>query len=88
LIGDNGLQISVIDLSTNRSIRLEVEPHHTLGSVLETVVNGLGLPRNRPYSLVLGGKELGSGDYSRTLAARGVKDGDQFELLPRPPGGM
>lgn len=81
------MEVMVSDVSTNKSVRIEVAPNHTIGSILETVVNGLGLPRDRAYSLVLGGKELGPDTYVGTLESMGIRDGDQMDIIARPVGG-
>ncbi len=81
------MEVTVVDVSTNRSVKLDVTPSHTVGSVLETVVSGLGLPDDRAYALVRGGRELGPDVYSAQLQSLGVSEGDQFDLISRPIGG-
>lgn len=81
------MDVSIVDVATNRSVRLEVSGSNTVGSVLETVVSGLSLPEDRAYALVIGGKELGPDTYAQSLDSVGVKDGDQFDLISRPIGG-
>jgi len=82
------MEVMVSDVSTNKSVRVEIAPNHTVGSILETVVNGLGLPRDRAYSLVLGGKELGPETYANTVQSMAIRDGDQMDLISRPIGGF
>jgi len=77
----------VVDVATNKAVRIEVDPNHTVGSVLETVVGGLGLPKDRAYALVSGNKELGPDSYPMTLQAAGIRSGDKLDLISRPIGG-
>ena len=81
------MRISVVETTTNQTVKLEVEQNHTVGSVIETVIDGLGLSRDRSYVLTLGEKELGADKHSLTLEAAGIRDGDTLELMGRPIGG-
>lgn len=81
------LQIVIVDATTNRATRLDAEKWHTVGSILDTVVGAMNLPRDRSYALVFGGKELGADKYSISLEAAGVREGDRFDLIARPRGG-
>jgi hypothetical protein len=81
------LELMVVDVATNKAVRIEVDQNHTVGSVMETVVGGLGLPKDRAYSLVSGNKELGPDSYPTTLQTAGIRNGDRLDLISRPIGG-
>lgn len=81
------MEVMVVDVATNKAVRIEVDQNHTVGSVLETVVGGLGLPKDRAYALVSGNKELGPDSYPMTLQAAGIRNGDKLDLISRPIGG-
>jgi len=77
----------VADTNTNKALRLEVQLSHRLGEVIETVVNALGLPRDRAYSIVKDRLELGPESYEASLQQLGINEGDQLDLVVRPIGG-
>jgi len=76
------MQIKVFDKGSAKVVRLEAEPQHTVGSLIETLVSGLKLPKGE-YMLVLGEREFGSYEYSKTLQSVGIRDGAELELVKR-----
>jgi len=82
------IKISVDDV--RKHVRLEVDRSHTVGEVVEQIIEGLDLPRDRSYSLVLGKRVFGPDRYSLTIGDLGVKDGGRLKLTseivePTPP---
>ena len=76
------MQINVFDKGSGKLVRLEVEPHHTIGSLIETLVSGLKLQKGE-YALVLSGREFGADECSKTLKSVGIRDGAELELVKR-----
>jgi hypothetical protein len=81
------LIITLNELTTKRSVRLEVEPGHTVRVVVEEVLKTLKIPPTTTYRLVLGGKEIGPELFDKTLGELGIGDGAIMDLVPRPVGG-
>jgi len=81
------LIITLNELTTKRSVRLEVEPGHTVRAVVEEVLKTLKIPPTTTYRLVLGGKEIGPELFEKTLGELGIGDGAIMDLVPRPVGG-
>jgi ubiquitin-protein ligase len=79
--------VTINELTTKRSVRLEVEPGHTVRVVVEEVLKTLKVPATTTYRLVLGGKEIGPELFDKTLGELGISDGAIMDLVPRPVGG-
>ncbi|MCS7118376.1 MAG: hypothetical protein NZ957_06295 [Thaumarchaeota archaeon] len=79
--------VTVNELTTKRSVRLEVEPGHTVRAVVEEVMKALKVPPQTTYRLVLGGKEIGPELFDKSLGELGISDGAVMDLVPRPVGG-
>lgn len=77
------MKITVLDMTTSKLITLRVKPYHTVGSVINSLIVGLELPRDRSYILVAKGEEYEGERYSTTLENLGIKDGDQLILMSR-----
>ena len=78
------MQIKVFVEDSGKVVRLEAQPGHTLGSLIETVVTGLELPQDLQYALKLEQREFAEEEFSMTLESAGVKAGDQLELISKP----
>jgi ubiquitin-protein ligase len=79
--------VTINELTTRRSVKLEVEPGHTVRVVVEEVMKALKIPPTTTYRLVLGGKEIGPELFDKTLGELGISDGAIMDLVPRPVGG-
>ena len=82
------MQIQVLDLLSNKTVVLEVEPDHRLEDVIEAAINALGLPPDYIYSIVHGGKEFGRSHFEKRLIELNIRDGDNIQLIGRPRGGF
>jgi uncharacterized ubiquitin-like protein YukD len=80
-------RVNVISVATGRQITLEVSPTHTLGELLKTVLESLGVHEG-DYRLVLGFKEYGPQHYNKKLSELGIGNGDTLQLVPHNPGGF
>jgi len=80
--------ITINDLTSRKSVKLEVEAGHTVKVVVDEVIKGLKLPTDRTYRLVMGGKEIGPELFDKTLGELGITDGATLDLVPRPIGGI
>jgi len=77
------MEIKVLDKDSGKLARLEVQPNHTLGSLVETVVTGLKLPQDFQYTLKLEQREFAEEEFSMTLESAGIKAGDLLELISK-----
>jgi len=75
-------EIKVLVEDVKKVVRLEVEPHHSVGSLVDALVSGLKVPKG-DYVLLLGEREFDASEYSRTLQNVGVKDGDKLKLVKK-----
>jgi len=73
-------EVTVIDETTNKIVTLTVNPHHTVGSLLDTLIEGLELPKEKTYTLVFDGKPLDEISYNMTLQSCGIKQGEKLIL--------
>jgi hypothetical protein len=73
------MRIVVLEESSGKRVTLEVEPNHTVGSIIGVVMDGLGLSRNERYVLTLDEKDL---DSESTIRAVGVGEGAALHLKP------
>jgi len=72
-------EITVSVNEAGKIIRLEVEPRSTIGSIVETIVRELDLPK-ADYVLAFGNRVFGKKEHSETLGSAGLKNGDALEL--------
>jgi len=63
------IKVSVED--TGKLVRLEVNESHTVGEVVEQILEGLDLPRDRAYILTIGNLRYGPDRSSLTVADLG-----------------
>ena len=63
------------------AVRIDVEPDHSLDSVLEIICRDLDLGMRESWSLVWRGKEID--DYSKTVQQLGVTAEDRFQLIEK-----
>jgi PKD repeat protein len=70
-------EVKIHVAEVEKLVRLQVESNHTVGSLIESVTDGLNLPK-RSYVLNAGEKTLAP---SQTLQSSGIKEGDKLELL-------
>jgi hypothetical protein len=73
------MQIEVLDTTTRKLVKLEVESNHTIGSLVETLVDGLNLAKGE-YILEVGARKFGRDEYSLTLEKAGIRTGSRLEL--------
>ena len=78
------MQIKVLDKNSGKLTVLEADSHHTVGSLVETVIIGLKLPESAQYTLKLGEREFTKNEFSTTLEAAGINAGDRLELVSKP----
>jgi uncharacterized membrane protein len=74
------MEVKVLHDETKKIVKLEARPDNSIGSIVETVVNALKLPKE-DYSIVFGNKKFSKDEYSLTLDEIGVKEGDILELI-------
>jgi len=73
------INVSVED--AGKLVRLQLDESHTVGQVVEQMIEGLDLPRDKSYNLVLGEQIFGLDKYSLTVRDLGIKDGDRLRLI-------
>lgn len=80
------LEIVVLDKSSDKLIKMEVQPKHTIGSIIETIVDKQKLDKNKSYKLTLGNQSFGRTQYLLSLQKAGIKQGDhlflEVEIIP------
>jgi len=80
------LKIVVPDKLLDMLIRMEVQPKHITGSIIETIVDKQKLDKGKSCKLRLGNKEFGKTQYLLSLQKAGIKQGDHLfleaELVP------
>ena len=64
----------------NKSVNLEVEPNHSLESIVWAVNQNLNLGREENWSLSWCGKRIPPPDYNKSIGQLGVKGEDWLEL--------
>jgi len=74
------LEIVVLDKQSDKFIRMEVQPKHTIGSIIETIVDEQKLDKSKSYKLTLGGQEFRRNQYLLSLQKAGIKQGDHLFL--------
>jgi uncharacterized ubiquitin-like protein YukD len=71
------MQIVILEESSGKRVTLEVEAHHTVKAVIQTLIEGLRLPEGSAYALTREGRILGP---SEELASCGIGEGDTLKL--------
>jgi len=74
------LEIVVLDKLSDKLIRMEVQPKHTIGSIIETIIDKQKLDKNKSYKLTLGNQSFGRNQYLLSLQKAGIKQGDHLFL--------
>ena len=77
----------IVDLISNKVIRVDVDEETTIGELIDTIKETLRLPEDYLYSLVYGNRELGPDAHHLTLRDLGIMEGDELQILGRPQGG-
>jgi hypothetical protein len=67
--------------SVGKTVTLELAPDHTVGSLVETLISTLNLPRDKAFVLDYGGRLIGQSDFGRTLDVLGITDTSKLSLL-------
>jgi len=75
------IQVDVVD--AKKLVRLEVERSHTIGQIVEQIIDTLGLPRDRDYDLLVGMEVFGSNRYHLALADLSVKKETHLALVSK-----
>nr|MDO8134482.1 zinc ribbon domain-containing protein [Candidatus Njordarchaeum guaymaensis] len=70
----------VVEKQSNRLIRMEVQPRHTIGSIIETIVDRQKMDKSRGYKLALGNRSFGREHYLLTVQKAGISHGDHLFL--------
>jgi len=73
--------LSVVDWNHQKRVQFEdgIETDSLVSEVVAEAVHRLELPRNVPYSAVVGGRKLNKSD---SLAEAGLKTDDEIEVCP------
>jgi len=74
------LEIVVLDRQSDKLIRMEVQPRHTIGSIIETIVDKQKLGKNQKYRLALGNQSFGKEQYLLKVKDAGISQGDHLFL--------
>lgn len=78
LIGPFDILVSVP--SVGKTVTLEVASDHTLGSLVETTVSTLKLPKDMIYAIEYAGRLLSQQDSGKSLGSLGIKEGSELTL--------
>jgi hypothetical protein len=80
-VGHNGtFEVSVSAPSVGKTVTLEVAPDHAAGSLVETLISTLGLPKGKAYAIEYEGKVISQIEFGKTLASFGIKEGSKLSL--------
>lgn len=79
------MEIVVLDKQSDKLIRMEVQPKHTIGSIIETIVDKQKLDRSQRYRLTLGNQSFGKEQYLLKVKDAGLTQGDHLFLEPELP---
>ena len=72
--------ISVGVPSVGKTVTLEAAPDHTVGSLVETLISTINIPKDKRCVLDYAGKLIGQQDFGKSLAALGIKEGSKLSL--------
>jgi len=75
------MEVKVEIPKMRKVVRLEVDPGHSLDSILEIICRDLGLGRKESWGLMW--HDVETSDYSRTIRQLGVREGDSFQLVKK-----
>jgi len=76
------LEIVVLDKQSDKLIRMDVLPEHTIGSIIETIVDKRKLDKSQMYKLTLGDWSFGKEQYLLKVKDVGISHGDHLFLGP------
>ncbi len=79
------LEIVVLDKQSNKLFRIDVQPKHTIGSIIETIVDHQKMNKNWTYRLSVGNRSFGKENYLIKLQDAGIGHGDHIFLEVEPP---
>ena len=79
------MEIVVLDKHSDKLIRMEVQPKHTIGSIIETIVDKQKLDRSQRYKLTLGNRAFAREQYLLKVKDAGLTQGDHLFLEPELP---
>ena len=68
------------DKKSDKLIRMEVQPKHTIGSIIETIVDKQKLDKSQRYKLTLGNQSFGKEQYLLKLKDARISHGDHLFL--------
>jgi hypothetical protein len=74
------LEIVILDKQSDKLIRMEVQPKHTIGSIIETIVDKQKMDRSHRYILGVGNRWFGREQYLVKLKDAGIGDGEHLFL--------
>jgi len=74
------LEIVVLDRRSDKLIRMEVQPKHTIGSIIETIVDKQKMDKSQKYRLSLGDRSFGKEQYLLKVRDAGISHGDHLFL--------
>jgi hypothetical protein len=74
------LEIVVLDKQSDKLIRMEVQPKHTIGSIIETIVDKQKLDKSLRYRLTLGNRSFGKKQYLLKVKDARISHGDHLFL--------
>jgi len=75
------MEVEVEIPKIGKAVRVEVEPHHSLDSILEIICKDLDLGRKDSWGFVWHGKEVD--DYLKTVQQLGVVEEDRLQLIEK-----
>jgi zinc-ribbon domain len=74
------LEIVILDKQSDKLIRMEVQPKHTIGSIIETIVDKQKMDRSQRYRLTLGNQSFAKEQYLLKVKDAGINQGDHLFL--------
>jgi hypothetical protein len=74
------LEIVVLDKQSDKLIRMEVQPKHTIGAIIETIVDKQRMDKGQRYRLTLGNRLFGKEQYLLKVKDAGINQGDHLFL--------
>ncbi len=74
------IEIAIDVPEVGKTLMLDAEPNHTIKSIVEAVVEGLDLPKDGQYTLMLGQTKFGAEIQSITVKEAGIKHGDRLVI--------
>lgn len=74
------MEIVILDKQSDKLIRMEVQPKHTIGSIIETIVDKQKMDKSQKYRLTLGNRSFGKENYLLKVQQAGISQGDHLFL--------